>query len=220
MPRTGQFHNEDTKERIRQTLIANHPTRGKEKIDGEWVPRRQRHPKGYKSEEGRKRCGDAARGKCGPLHHLYGKKVSEETKEKIRLFWVGKDHPRKGKAFTPDVIAKIKKSHTGKTGDKSSNWQGGISFLPYPVSFNNELKKRIRNRDGNRCQNPGCTGSNQKNMDVHHIDFVKENLCDTNLISLCRSCHLRTHGDRKEWTKYYQNIMLKMGGEDYVLRVG
>ena len=38
-------------------------------------------------------------------------------------------------------------SHTGKFGPLASNWQGGISNLPYAFDFNDELKAEIRKRD-------------------------------------------------------------------------
>jgi hypothetical protein len=85
MPRIGQFHTEDTKERIRQTLIANHPTRGKEKVAGEWVPRKPRNPRGFCSEETRKKRAEAGKLRRGVLHPAYGRKVSEETKAKISI---------------------------------------------------------------------------------------------------------------------------------------
>lgn len=92
------------------------------------------------------------------------------------------------------------KSHNPK--EKHWNWQGGIGRLPYPFSFNEELRKLIRKRDGYKCQ--WCRISQNKckrKLDVHHIDKNKNNLNPNNLISLCRSCHITIHNSGGEYEK-------------------
>ncbi len=98
------------------------------------------------------------------------------------------------------------------TMEKHPNWKGGISFEPYGVEFDNTLKEQIRKRDNYRCQE--CfrhqdelytkTGKKYK-LNIHHIDYNKKNNSESNLISLCRSCHLQTNFQRKDWTNYFQN---------------
>ena len=79
------------------------------------------------------------------------------------------------------------------SGENHFNWQGGKSFEDYPFNFGNVLKEYIRERDNRICQlcNKTEEQNNQK-LDVHHIDYDKENLEWHNLISLCRSCHSKT----------------------------
>jgi len=94
----------------------------------------------------------------------------------------------------------------GMTGDKCIHWQGGKSFEPYSKEFTNNLKERIRFRDGYKCQECGvpqkeCIGR----LHIHHIDYDKKNSNEDNLISLCRSCHTKTNFGRKEWTEHYKN---------------
>lgn len=111
-----------------------------------------------------------------------GKKLSEETKNKLRQSMKeqyksgkrkitipklsGKQHGMYGKTHTPEVRKKLSESLTGRKltkehkiniglgqeGEKGSNWQGGKSFEPYSPKFNNTLKEQIRRRDHYRCQ--------------------------------------------------------------------
>jgi hypothetical protein len=74
------------------------------------------------------------------------------------------------------------------SGEKSSFWRGGISFLPYSVDWTKTLKRAIRERDNYVCQK--CS---QYGNVVHHIDGVKTNCNSLNLITLCRRCHRIIH---------------------------
>ena len=107
----------------------------------------------------------------------------------------------KGKKMSEE--SSKKKSEKLK-GELNPNWQGGVSFEPYGLEFNKELKEKIRKRDGHVCQE--CKypqeGLNYK-LHVHHIDYNKKNSDEENLISLCRSCHLQTNYSRKDWTNYF-----------------
>lgn len=104
-----------------------------------------------------------------------------------------------GVKLSAEHSASIGKSHKG---EKSHFWEGGISYLPYSFEWTKELKEFIRERDNHQCQAPGCGKTQEENgrkLDVHHIDYDKEN-CDTsNLISLCISCHMKTNYNRKYW---------------------
>jgi len=81
--------------------------------------------------------------------------------------------------------------YSHKLADNAA-WKGGISFLPYTSEFTDELKKRIRKRDNNRCQ---LCGTIQGRKVVHHIDGQKDNSSPENLITLCDSCHGRVQFD-------------------------
>lgn len=106
--------------------------------------------------------------------------------------------------YSQEYIAKLQKSHSGKFGEKSSNWQGGISFEPYPLGWNKTFKEQIRYRDRYKCQFCGKPETEcYRKLDVHHIDYDKKNLSIENLISLCSSCHMKTNGNRKYWQDYF-----------------
>ena len=92
------------------------------------------------------------------------------------------------------------------TGQESATWRGGKSFEPYPVQWNNGLRKRIRERDANACQLCGNGGTSRR-MPVHHIDYDKGNLKETNLITLCGKCHPKTNYRRDHWQSILETKM-------------
>jgi hypothetical protein len=85
----------------------------------------------------------------------------------------------------------------------------GHARIPYPSSFSNELKLKIRDRDGHSCQKCGKTEQKlQKELSIHHIDYNKENCRKENLISLCNSCHSQSNNNRDYWFAYYTELIL------------
>lgn len=101
----------------------------------------------------------------------------------------------KGLIRNEETIKKLKLSHSK---EKHWNWQGGISYILYPIYWTVSLKKNIRERDNYTCQicfkNGWC---------VHHIDYNKENCKPNNLITLCSYCHGKTNYKREYWKLYF-----------------
>jgi rubredoxin len=93
--------------------------------------------------------------------------------------------------------------------ENHNNWQGGKSFEEYSVDWKDTLKKSIRIRDNYTCKLCGKIQSNldKKEFDVHHIDYNKKNCNPNNLITLCRSCHMKTNYKRS----YYKKLFNKNG---------
>lgn len=89
-------------------------------------------------------------------------------------------------------------------GEQNPNWSGGQSRLPYPYNWG-AVSRRIRTRDGNSCQSPLCRKTDAR-LTVHHIDFDKFNVSETNLIALCSSCNSRANFARARWTDYYNAL--------------
>jgi hypothetical protein len=46
---------------------------------------------------------------------------------------------------------------------------------------------------------------NGEKLAVHHIDYVKENCSEINLIALCHDCHVKTNFNREQWTILFQD---------------
>jgi len=93
-------------------------------------------------------------------------------------------------------------------GKNNPAWEGGLSYLPYPISFDNILKERIRDRDLHKCQLCGAPEMEcETRLCIHHIDYDKSNGADNNLISLCKLCHIKTNTHRKHWKEYFMNKM-------------
>ena len=106
-----------------------------------------------------------------------------------------------------DVKNKISSTLKGRfTGENHPNWNGGSSFSPYPLEWNDDLKKFIRNRDSHKCQNPFCE-HRSKRLHVHHIDYNKQNCSQFNLITLCTRCHAKTISNRGHWKEFYYKIV-------------
>ena len=104
-----------------------------------------------------------------------GRVLSKETREKISIAFTGENHP---------------------------NWLGGSSYQEYSFKFTQRLKEKIRIRDNHICQI--CSKSQKENgrkLDIHHIDYDKTNCNNNNLLSLCKSCHMKTNFNRERWEK-------------------
>lgn len=86
----------------------------------------------------------------------------------------------------------------------------GISAEEYPPEFNRYLKREIMERDGNKCQ----LCPTNYNLAVHHIDYNKQNIDPTNLITLCTHHHMKTNWNRKYWVDLFSNYQLWRGFYD------
>jgi predicted DNA-binding protein YlxM (UPF0122 family) len=99
-----------------------------------------------------------------------------------------------------------------KYGKDNPAWINGISFKPYSFKFNGSLKRKIRERDSFTCK---CCGLKEENhfraLDVHHIDYNKQNCKENNLITLCVGCNVKANGnkefDRDYWYAYYTYLI-------------
>jgi len=139
-------------------------------------------------------------------------KISRATKENPTKYWLGKKRPDTAELMRKLMTGKKQSKETIekriKHGENHYNWQGGKSFDPYGIIFNNELKEQIRKRDGYTCQECGYT---QKQLgyklNIHHIDYNKRNNKLKNLISLCKSCNVKANFNREDWTNYYKEKM-------------
>ena len=113
---------------------------------------------------------------------------------------------KKGKPVSEEQKQRLRTYQLGKTGEKAANWQGGKSFEVYPVDWTETLRKSIRERDKYVCQICSKPQGDEA-LSVHHIDYDKKNCNPDNLISLCRSCHIGTNGNKEKWIKYFNNTI-------------
>lgn len=142
------------------------------------------------TDEAKRKIGLANKGNTFCLGH----KHSEESKRKISLAALGNTN---GSGYVPT------EEHRRKIS--SANWKGGLSNFPYPFEFSDELKERIRERDGYRCQLCGVPQLECiEKLSVHHIDYDKDNLADENLTALCRRCNAKVNYNREYWTLYFK----------------
>lgn len=124
---------------------------------------------------------------------------TKEHKEKISKALMGNQHSL-GYSHSKEHKKKTSESLKGRyTGENSSQWKGGISSRKYPYEFlRSGLREKIRERDNYICQ---LCGKEQgvKKLDVHHIDYDRENSDVKNLITLCRSCNMEVESNREVW---------------------
>ncbi len=174
------------------------------------------------------------RNKCYSCAHK-GKKLSEETKKKIKLSLKGRKRPDISKL----MIAKGNKrphclncdkelyNYNAKhcwdcyillglnKGINASNYINGASKRKYAFGFTHKLKLKIRERDNYTCQN--CDMIEEEHLsvygralEVHHINYNKEDHQEENLITLCQQCNIRANYNRKYWTEFFSNKLLKI----------
>lgn len=93
------------------------------------------------------------------------------------------------------------------SGRKNGMYINGKSKEPYPLGWTNTFREQIRDRDNHTCQKCGMAEDYYRKLDVHHIDYNKENLDLNNLIALCHRCHVKTNYNRDYWYAYYVYVM-------------
>lgn len=99
-----------------------------------------------------------------------------------------------------------------RVGERNPFWHGGVSFYPYPPSFNKALKTYIKERDRYICLLCGMTEKaslriNGKRLAVHHIDYNKNNCRPSNLVTACNSCNGRANGNREYWKVFCRQLI-------------
>jgi len=154
-------------------------------------------------------------GRRGKLSPHYGKKHSEETKKKISVnngkYFLGKKQSKesnikrsnklKGRLLILEHIRKL-------SGKNNHNWNGGSSFEPYGLEFNNKFKRIIRKRDNQICMLCGIHREKlSRALYIHHINYDKKLTIPQNCVSLCLSCHLKTNYNREHWKNFFQSLL-------------
>jgi Intein splicing domain/Caudovirus prohead serine protease/HNH endonuclease len=157
---------------------------------------------------------------------IFGESRAEEIKKLIHLNRIGKgtgdraiytvtekhnSNDRRGRTWI-EIYGHCKPNYGGQVGEKNTNWQGGISALPYAFDFTAKRDK-IRLRDDFRCQLCGKRehleiNEYSRRLTIHHIDYDKQNSNDSNLIALCNACNLKVNYNRKMWTEYFNKMQL------------
>lgn len=127
----------------------------------------------------------------GRVPWIKDKKLPKETRKKLSISHKGQKSWNKGKTTTEDLRILGGKNHY--------NWQGGIGNKPYPLEFDNKLKKQIKKRDNYTCQLCGT----KERLAVHHIDYNKYNNNPENLLTLCIKCNAKVNYQRVFWTGFF-----------------
>ncbi len=196
---TGKQLSEEHKRNIGEASKGNTGRKGKPLSEEHKDKLRKAFTGRFVSEETKRKMSEAQK----------GKKTSEETKKKLSEHF-------KGVPLSEETKRKMSKVRMGHLvseetrekfiGEKNPAWNGGTSFLPYSPEWTDDLKQSIKDRDNNECQNPYCKQNTEK-LDVHHINYNKQDCSQFNLITLCGSCNVRANANRKEWERFYKKIV-------------
>jgi len=166
-----------------------------------------------------------------PLSEEIVKKMREDAKKR---FADGKQIPSMlHKKHKPETIAKMKirnsthferghvpfnknKNYLEEPrivhGEKIHTFNNWSSLEPYTEEFNRFFKEFIRQRDNLTCIKCGlfqddCIKLYKRKLDIHHIDYVKENILKENCCALCIRCHGEVNTNRPHWTKFFQSLL-------------
>jgi len=149
---------------------------------------------------------DAANYKDGRTHE---RTCSHCNKNKIKNFYADICRSCSSTINNKKWHAKNPGMYSGKN---NPNYNPNKHFRPYPLGWTKTFREQIRFRDNYKCQNCGKPEIECKHkLHIHHIDYDKDNLELTNLISICNSCHAKTASvsihKRVFWIKYYKDLV-------------
>ena len=94
-------------------------------------------------------------------------------------------------------------------GINHEDFAGFLTEQKYCRKFNNQLRKQIRNNYNNCDYISGIHKdicNNNKNLDVHHVDYNKQQGCEDHqwkLIPLSKSNHAKTNASRPFWNRLF-----------------
>lgn len=158
---------------------------------------------------------------------LKGHMVSEKTRRKISKSMIGgnqtsfkighktnlnKSFPKdeypnyamRNKKHSERTKKLMSKNHPNFNGINNPNYIDGNSYFPYSGDFSRKLKIKIKERDNNQCKFP--KENHFGRLEIHHIDFNKNNNSEKNLITLCHHHNIQANKDRIN----FQNILMEM----------
>ena len=222
---TGLKHGPTSEETRRKISKANkgkkcseeHKSKLSESLTGrtfsEETRRKMSEAKQNMSEETKRKMSEAAMGRT-PSEETRrkmsearkGKKHTKESRHKMSIAQMGNQNML-GYKHTKETRRKMSE---GVSGENHPNWQGGISHKqPYCYKFTEELKEHIRDKYFRLCLICGKDEEeNGRLLDVHHVDYNKDQGCDEHewhLVPLCISCHSKTGNISKR--KYYEKLI-------------
>jgi hypothetical protein len=140
---------------------------------------------------------------------------TDEEKERIKKSTIiALSDPEVRKKISDAGIGKAKPEGFGQKVSERVRGSGNPWYIDgrcsgenseYPLDFDEKLKDLIRDRDERKCKICSVKEEDLKiKLDVHHIDYDKENCDPRNLISLCHSCHMKTNVKRDKWQSFFQ----------------
>lgn len=247
-PTKGKKHTEETKLK----MSVAHKGSKMPPFSAEWranLSKAQKN-KAPASLETRKKLSDVLKGRVSPMkgrkhseetrkkmsevHTKSPQCMSEENKIKLSKVFKGKSFEERYGVERANLIKQKssmalkgkmsgnKNPMYGTLGEKSPNWQGGISFEPYSFDFNKRFKDGILERDNYSCQLCNLFEEESiqlyhKKLFVHHIDYNKKNSFQQNCLALCVRCHSLTNFNRAKWKTFFQSLLKERHNYEYTI---
>lgn len=151
-PFYGEHHSQEARKKMSEAVrkwYEEHPNAEKGENNPMYGKKR--------SEEAKRKTSQHLKGRIFTKQHrerqseaAKGRELSEETKHKLSEFRTGKSWED---LYGEEKANEMKERYAEiYTGEGNPFWKGGTSFEPYSPEFNEELKERIRQRDGYICQ--------------------------------------------------------------------
>lgn len=162
--------------------------------------------------------------KLGGRNPAKRSEVRTKIKTSIDKYWENPDH-REKHGFVmkevhnrPEVVANHRAAARKTWQDPEyrenhSNYKGGSFLSQCHPNFTEFFREKIRTRDNYSCQL--CDKVEEvlgRALSVHHVYYDSEtNDCsnDSDFITLCASCHMKTNYNRKYWTEFFQLVQGK-----------
>lgn len=172
--------------------------------------------KGHKHSEETKA---KMRKKQGINHHSYNSAAKCHRKNKCidckePVGWRNTN----GRCKKCEIIRRHETGIINIKGQNNGRYIHGQGNFPYPNGWTKTLKESILKRDNYTCQNCGLTSIEHKKLynkeiNVHHIDYNKENLKKSNLIIVCQKCNIKANTKIYYWFAYYTYKINQLKGE-------
>jgi len=132
-----------------------------------------------------------------------GLKLKEAWKDRDR--WIERNK-KVSEALRGNQLAKGMNPNQTSFKKGRIPWNAGTRDPDYRgVSY--KIRKKILIRDDNRCQLCGIVKRDTRRLNIHHIDWNHHNNKNTNLITLCESCHSMQQGHRESWITFWKSYM-------------
>lgn len=210
--RSEKKQSDDTKEKIRQkALLRNQdPLYRKKLSDSAKIASKKRWENPEYRENQILSLQNATRTYVRTKEHqekinkgLKGKKAWNEG---FGDYVMGEKNPMFGKTawsngLTKETHPSLQRISDKLKGDQCYLWKDGRSFKEYSRTFY-DIREIIKKRDDYKCRM--CNkieiliqkeDSLNRGLVIHHIDENKLNNDESNLLSLCRSCHKKIHNN-------------------------
>lgn len=153
----------------------------------------------------RRFCSSECFGKATTGHHrapMQSKRCSE----------CGADFSCRADERAGNYARRLTCSHECAVHRSARNKRLRMDLGVYPLAFRHN-RDLVLDRDNNECRLCGSKGGLgigvNKSLHVHHINYCKEDSTRLdNLITLCRSCHMKTNVNRAYWQSLFEAMLI------------